>query len=41
MFLNTQLSATVSGLKKLDFYLKDDELVVETSKGFPSLFTGD
>ena len=25
---------------KLDLYLKDVELTVETSSGFPSLFTG-
>ena len=40
LFLSTQLSATVSGLKKMDFYLKDDEVAVETSRGFPPLFTG-
>ena len=29
-FLNTPLSAASKGLKKLDLYLKDVELVVET-----------
>ena len=33
--LNTPLSAAVSGLKKLDPYLKDDESSVVTLAGFP------
>ena len=39
--LNTPLSSAVSGLKKLDLYLKEDEFVVLTIAGAPSLFTGD
>ena len=39
--LNTPLSAAVSGLKKLHWYLKDVELAVETSLGFPAFVTGD
>ena len=33
-FLNTPLSAAVSGLTKLDLYLKDVELAVETCQDF-------
>ena len=40
-FLNTPLSAAVSGLKKLDLYLKDDEIAVETSSGFTVFVAGD
>ena len=40
-FLNTPLSSAVSGLKKLDSYLKDVELSVVTLSGFPSFVTGD
>ena len=40
-YLNTPLSSAVSGLKKLDLYLKDDEFVVLRITGAPSLFTGD
>ena len=36
--LNTPLSSAVSGLKKLDLYLKDDESAVVTLAGFPSVF---
>ena len=39
--LNTPLSAAVSGLKKLDLYLKDVELAVETLSGFPEFVPGD
>ena len=39
-FLNTSLSAAVSGLKKLDLYLKDVELAVENLSGFPATVTG-
>ena len=39
--LNTPLSSAISRLKKLDLYLKDDEFVVLTITGTPSLFTGD
>ena len=33
-FLNTPLSSSVCGLKKLNLYLKDDELAAETLSGF-------
>ena len=40
-FLNTHLSAAISGLKKLDLYLKDVELSAETLSGVPALVSGD
>ena len=40
-FLNTPLSTAVSGLKKLDLYLKDAELFVKTLSGYPAFVTGD
>ena len=40
-FLNTPLSAASKGLKKLDLYLKDVELAVETLPEFPGFVTGD
>ena len=38
---NTPLSSAVSGLKKLDFYLKDVKLVVETLSGLQAFGTDD
>ena len=38
-FLNTPLSAASKGLKKLDLYLKDVELAVETLPEFPDFVT--
>ena len=40
-YLNTPLSAAVSGLKKLVLHLKDNELAVETSTRFPAFVTSD
>ena len=40
-FLNTPLSAAVSGLKKLVLHLKDNESAVETSTRFSAFATGD
>ena len=40
-FLNMPLSAVPKGSKKLDLYLKDVELAVETLSGFPAFVTGD
>ena len=40
-FLNTPLSAASKGLKKLDLYLKDVDLAVETLSGFPAAVSGD
>ena len=40
-FLNAPLSAVVSGLKKVDLYLKDAELSTETLSGCPAAVTGD
>ena len=41
-FLNTLLPPTAAGsLVKLNLYLKDVELSVETLSGFPALITGD
>ena len=37
-FLNTPLSASVNVLRKLDLYLKDVELPIVISTGFPALF---
>ena len=39
--LNTPLSASVSGLKKLDLYLEDGELSAETLSGFPMFVKSD
>ena len=39
--LNTPLSVAVSGLKRLDLYLKDVELAVETLSGFTAFVTAD
>ena len=39
--LNTPWSSAVIGLKKLNLYWKDVELVVETLWGFPAFVTDD
>ena len=38
IFLNTPLSASVNVSRKLDLYLKDVELPIVISTGFPALF---